>query len=318
MSLLDFGGRVAVVTGAGRGMGRSHAKMLASRGARVVINDLAPPPGETSAAESVVREIVAKGGLAIANHDNVVDGGHRIVQAAIDAFGRLDIAVCNAGVMYGSLFAEAVPEEWQGVFNIHFGGTVAVLRAAWPHLVRSGSGRIITIASSGMLGNAGITSYGAAKAGIFGLTRSLACEGLAAGITANCIFPTARTRMADTIDDPAILNTLQKYFQPEHVSSVVVWLTHQDTHVTNQAFQVSGGRAGRLTMAAYPTVRVKESTPEIWAQNKDALMADGPLTPYTSTAEMFGNELADADPQIRHTMAAHGGLALKPTEDFPT
>lgn len=318
MSLLDFGGRVAVVTGAGRGMGRSHAKMLASRGARVVVNDLPPAPGEGSAAESVVREIVEKGGTAVANHDNVVHGGDAIVKRAIDAFGRLDIVVCNAGVMYGAAFADAVAQEWQDVFDIHFGGTVAVLRAAWPFLVRSGTGRIITIASSGMLGNAGITSYGAAKAGIFGLTRSLACEGLASGITANTIFPTARTRMADTIDDPAILRTLEKYFQPEHVSSVIVWLTHQDTHVTNQSFQVSGGRAGRLTMAAFPTVRVKESTPEVWAQNKDALMADGPLTPYTSTAEMFGSELADADPEIRHTMAAHGGLALKPTEDFPT
>jgi len=318
MSLLNFGGRVAIVTGAGRGMGRSHAKMLASRGARVVVNDLPAAPGEESVAAAVVREITQSGGNAVANHSNVVESGHEIVETAVDAFGRLDIVVCNAGVMSGALFGDGDPAEWQRVFNIHFGGTVSVLRAAWPHLVRSGSGRIITIASSGMLGNAGITSYGSAKAGIFGLTRSLACEGQASGITANCIFPTARTRMADTIDDPAILNTLQKYFQPEHVSAVVVWLTHQDTRVTNQAFQVSGGRAGRLTMAAFPTVRVSESTPEVWAQNEAKLMADGPLTPYTSTAEMFGNELADADPKIRHTMGDKGGLALKTTEEFPT
>ncbi|MFL6603440.1 MAG: SDR family NAD(P)-dependent oxidoreductase [Steroidobacteraceae bacterium] len=318
MSTLDFGGRVAIVTGAGRGMGRSHAKMLASRGARVIVNDLPAAAGEESAASAVVREITAKGGKAVANHASVVDSGREIVQAAIDAFGRLDIVVCNAGVMSSASFGDGDPEEWQRVFNIHFGGTVGVLRPAWPHLVRSGTGRIITISSSGMLGNAGITSYGSAKAGIFGLTRSLACEGLASGIMANCIFPTARTRMADTIDDPAILSTLEKYFQPEHVSAMVVWLTHQDTHVTNQAFQVSGGRAGRLTMAAAPTVRVNESTPEAWAQNEAKLMADGPLTPYTSTAEMFGNELADADPEIRHTMGEKGGLALRTTEDFPT
>lgn len=108
MSLLDFGGRVAVVTGAGRGMGRSHAKMLASRSARVVVNDLPPSPGEQSAAEGVVREIVAKGGMAVANHDNVVDSGDAIVKTAIDAFGRLDIAVRNAGVMYSAFLADAV------------------------------------------------------------------------------------------------------------------------------------------------------------------------------------------------------------------
>lgn len=314
MSKLDFAGRVALVTGAGRGMGRSHAIMLASRGARVVVNDLPGANGEESAAEAVVRDICAAGGVAVADHHSVVGGGDAMVQTALDAFGRLDIAVCNAGVISSASFVDADPADWRAVFDIHFQGTVDVCRAAWPHLAHSGSGRIITTASSGMLGNAGLSSYGAAKAAIFGLTRTLAIEGQDVGITANAIFPSAWTRITGTIDDPAISATLQKYFQPEHVSALVTWLAHQGTSITNEAFQVSGGRAGRLVMAAYPTVRIAESTPENWLANQSALLADGALIPLRSTAEMFGNELADADPEIRHAMdSGAGGLGLKPT-----
>ena len=312
--MLDFSGRVAIVTGAGRGMGRSHAIMLASRGARVVVNDLPGSDGEESAAEQVVREISAAGGSAVVDHHSVVGGGEDVVRTAIDTFAQLDIVVCNAGVISSTTFAEADPSDWAAVFDIHFEGTVGVCKAAWAHLVRSGTGRIITTASSGMLGNAGLSSYGAAKGATFALTRSLAIEGQDAGITANCILPSAWTRITGTIDDPAISATLQNYFQPEHVSALVTWLAHQDTTVTNEAFQVSGGRAGRLVMAAYPTVRVSDSTPENWLANSAALLADGPLSPLRSTAEMFGNELADADPAIRHAMdGASGGLGLKPT-----
>lgn len=314
MAELDFGGRVALVTGAGRGMGRAHAIMLASRGARVVVNDLPGAPGEDSAAEAVAAEIRAAGGAAVADHHSVVGGGEAMVRTALDAFGQLDIAVCNAGVISSATFAEADPADWRMVFDIHFQGTVDVCRAAWPHLARSGTGRIVTTASSGMLGNGGLSSYGAAKGAIFSLTRSLAIEGQGAGITANTILPSAWTRITGTIDDPAISATLQQYFQPEHVAALVTWVTHQDTTVTNEAFQVSGGRAGRLVMAAYPTVRIEQSTPESWLANQSALMADGPLTPLRSTAEMFGNELADADPAIRHAMSGTtGGLGLKPT-----
>ena len=313
MALLDFGGRVAIVTGAGRGMGRAHALMLASRGARVVINDIISPNGENPA-EDVVAEIRAAGGEAVAANDSVVGGCDAIVQKAIEAFGGLDIVISNAGVMSSETLANANAEDWHAVFDIHFRGTVEICRAAWPHLVNSGTGRIVTTSSSGMLGNAGLTSYGSAKGGIFSFTRSLAIEGQDAGITANVILPSAWTRITNTINDPAISSTLQRHFQSEHVSALVTWLVHQDTHVTNEAFQVSGGRAGRVMMAAMPTVRVAESTPEIWAEKQAELMADGPLKPLPTTAAMFGDELADADPEIRHAMSgATGGLALKPT-----
>lgn len=314
MGLMDFSGRVAIVTGAGRGMGRSHAMMLASRGARVVVNDIPGQPGATDPADEVVSEILALGGVAVADHHSVVGQGDAMIRTAIDAFGQLDIVVCNAGVMSSTTLAEADPQDWRMVFDVHFQGTVDVCRAAWPHLVASGTGRIVTTSSSGMLGNAGLTSYGSAKGGIFSLTRSMAIEGQSAGIHANCILPSAWTRITETIDDPAIAETLQKYFQPDHVSALVTWLCHQDTTVSNETFQVSGGRAGRLVMAAYPTARVSESTPEMWLANQASLLADGPLFPLGSTAEMFGQELADADPEIRHAMNnATGGLGLKPT-----
>lgn len=312
MSNLNFDGRVAIVTGAGRGMGRSHAMMLASRGARVVVNDLPGRDGERSPAEDVVDEIRAAGGTAIASMTSVVDEADRLVQDAVDAFGRIDIVVNNAGVMHSETLAEAPADNWHRVFDIHYRGTVEVCRHAWPYLVKSGTGRIVSTSSSGMLGNTGLTSYGSAKGATFSLMRSLAFEGQDYGITCNTILPSAWTRITGTIDDPAISASLERYFQPDHVSALVTWLVHQDTKVTNEAFQVSGGRAGRMVMAAYPTVRIDESTPENWAEHEGKLMADGPLRAYTSTSDMFGDELADADPEIRHAMSGEtGGLALK-------
>lgn len=314
MGLMDFQGRVAIVTGAGRGMGRSHALMLASRGARVVVNDIPSPDGDINPADQIVAEIRAAGGVAVADLHSVITNADDIVATAIDHFGALDIVVCNAGVMSSTSLADADPEDWRRVFDIHFRGTVDVCRAAWPHLVASGTGRIVTTCSSGMLGNAGLTSYGSAKGATFSFSRSLAIEGQPHGITVNTILPSAWTRITGTIDDPAIAETLQKYFQPDHVAALVTWLCHQDTKITNEAFQVSGGRAGRLVMAAYPTVRTSDSTPESWRAHETELMQDGDLTPLRSTAEMFGNELADADPAIRHAMSdERGGLGLKPT-----
>jgi NAD(P)-dependent dehydrogenase (short-subunit alcohol dehydrogenase family) len=313
MPLMDLQKRVAIVTGAGRGMGRSHALMLASRGARVIVNDIRSAGSAEDPAGEVVREITGGGGTAIADNHSVVGGASELVRHAIDVYGQLDIVVNNAGILSGTAFADTPAQDWQAVFDVHFRGTVDVTRAAWPHLRRSGNSRIINTASSGMLGNAGLSSYGAAKAAIFGLTRSIAMEGKPFGIYANCIFPSAWTRMTMEINDPAVSATLRRYFQPEHVSALVVWLSHQDTKISNEAFQVSGGRAGRLTMAMMPTVRVADSTPEQWLRHQAQLLADGPLNALSSTAQMFANELADADPAIRDAMkSAGGGLDINP------
>lgn len=299
--MLEFNNRVAIVTGAGRGMGRSHALMLAARGARVVVNDLARDG--VNPADAVVAEILAAGGIAVADGHSVLGECEGIVATAIEAFGQLDILVCNAGMMSSEWLSDATEEDWKTVFNTHFLGTVDLCRAAWPHLVKSGSGRVVTVSSSGMLGNTGLTSYGSAKGAIFSFTRSLALEGEGYGIHANAILPSARTRMTDTIPDPAISATIERYFQPEHVSSLVTWLVHQDTQINNEAFQVSGGRAGRIAIAALPTVRVAQSSPEVWAERAPELFAEGPIRLLRTTGEMFFDELADADPSIREALA---------------
>lgn len=315
MMPMDFAGRVAIVTGSGRGLGRSHAMMLAAKGARVIINDLASEEGAEDAAAAVVQEIRSQGGIAVADYHDIVANADAVVRTAIDSFGQLDILVNNAGIVRSANFTDADPAEWNKVFEVHFDGTVAMCRAAWPHLAKSGAGRIINTSSSGMLGNAAFSAYGSAKAAIFGLTRCLAMEGEALGMTANAILPSAWTRMADVIKDPAILDTIRTHFQPEHVSALVVWLAHQDTTVNNEAFQISGGRAARLTMAAYPSVKVRESTPEAWAAQSQELFAASDLHAVGSTAELFVSELAAADPSILSKMAGHGrgGLDLNAT-----
>jgi len=306
MATMDFAGRVAIVTGSGRGMGRSHAMMLASRGARVVVNDLRSEAGDP--ASDVVREIEAAGGQAVVSHRSVVSEAPQLIADAIAAFGRIDVLVCNAGIMSSERLDEATAADWQNVFDVHFQGTVETCRAAWPYLAQSGSGRIVVTSSSGMLGNEGLTSYGGAKAAIYGFGRSLAFEGERHGINVNVIMPTAWTRMSTTIEDAAITGVIEAHFQPYHVSALVTWLAHQDTKVNNEAFQVSGGRAGRIMMAALPTVRVPESTPEMWANAAPQLLADGEPTPMRTTADLFGSELAAADPAIQEVVGGESGI----------
>ena len=305
--MLDFAGRVAIVTGAGRGMGRTHALSLASRGARVVVNDIS---GDHAA--DVVREIEAAGGIAVADSNNVVGGSDAIVRAALAAFGRLDILVNNAGILGAKAFEDQSAAEWWGVFEIHVRGTVDLCRAAWPHLKASGAGRIVNISSSGSWGNGGLSAYGTAKAAIFGFTRSAAIEGGPVGINVNCILPSAWTAMTAEIDDPAIRKTLIAHFQPEHTSALVTWLAHQDTQATCQAIEVGGGRAALIQPGMAPSIKAPESTPEGWAACADDLLAGGELTPVLSTAAMFERELLLVDPELKHAMsAAGGGLALQ-------
>lgn len=292
---LDFGGRVAIVTGAGQGMGRSHAIMLASRGCKVVVNDLGGKAVDHAA--NVVAEIEAAGGVAVADRHDVVTEAKQIVGTAIDQFGRLDIVVNNAGIWIGTTLAETDHQIYKACFDVSYTGTLEMCREAWPHLVKSGSGRIVNVSSSGMLGNSGLTSYGSAKAAIFGFSRSLAFEGVGQGITVNCILPSAWTTMTENIDDEGVQKTISKYFDPNHVSSLVTWLVHQDTTVNNEAFRVSGGTAARIVVAQQPIVRADDMTPETWVKQAPELLRAGELTPLFSTSDLFGRELRDADPE---------------------
>ena len=245
---LRFDGRVALITGSGRGIGRAYAQLLAARGCRVVVADagfaITGAPGTDDPASAVVAEIAAAGGTAIAYRGDVRTDAREMVACAFDTFGRLDILINNAGPV-GSfrLFSDTSPEDWQRVSDMHYRGTVEVCRAARPALVAAGSGRIVNTASSAMLGSEMQTDYGSAKAAIFGFTRSLALEGRASGITVNCIMPSGYSRMTETIQDPEVLAAAKHLLGPQHIAALVSWLAHHDTDVNGEAFNVSGGRA---------------------------------------------------------------------------
>lgn len=299
MSKLDFNNRVAIVTGAGNGMGRCHALMLASRGCRVVVNDLSQ-----EASSRVVTEIEAAGGIAVSDNHNVVTEAPQAIQTAIDSFGQLDILVNNAGIWIGTPFESTQPETYDLCFDVSYKGTVEMCRAAWPHLKASGTGRVINISSSGSLGNAGLTSYGSAKAAVLGFTKSLADESAEHGIMVNALLPTAKTSMTENIQDEFAIKTLNKFFDPSHVSAMITWLCHQDTKVNNEAIRVGGGTAARIFFAQMPMVRAEEMSPETWVKQSADLLKDGELTPLVSCGDLFGRELVDADPDTEFSSSS--------------
>src|SRR5437660_4783390 len=239
--VLQFDGDAAIVPGAGRGLGRCHALELARRGARVVVNDLA---GDTDPAARVVEEIRAAGGKAVANHDNVAtaEGGERIVQQALDEFGSLSIVVNNAGILRDKAFHNLTPDLIEAVLLVHLTGAFNITIPAWRHMRTAGYGRVVnTTSASGLFGNFGQANYGAAKAGLVGLTRSLAFEGRKVGIAVNAISPMASTRMTQDL-----LGENGELLAPEQVSPVVAFLCHRDCHITGQVLSVGGGHVSAV------------------------------------------------------------------------
>jgi NAD(P)-dependent dehydrogenase (short-subunit alcohol dehydrogenase family) len=248
MADLGFDGKVAIVTGAGGGLGRSHALELARRGARVVINDLGGSVDGSGHAEgpaaTVVREINDLGGEAVANTDSVAthEGGAAIVESALEAFGRVDIVVNNAGILRDKSFHNLTPELVDPVIDVHLKGAFNVLRAAWPHMREQNYGRVVnTSSNSGILGNFGQANYGAAKMGLVGLTRVLAIEGAKYGIHTNAIAPVAFTRM--TAD---LMPGLEDKLKPELVTPIVVFLAHEDCSVNGEIYSAGGGVVSRF------------------------------------------------------------------------
>ncbi|MDB5367060.1 MAG: serine/threonine protein kinase [Rhodospirillales bacterium] len=246
MEELRFDGRIAIVTGAGGGLGRAHALLLASRGARLVVNDLGTSHtgngADASAAERVVDEIRAAGGEAVASHDSVVDGD-RIVQCALDAFGRVDIIVNNAGFLRDASFYKLTDADWNDLYQVHLLGAFRVTHAAWPFLREQQYGRVINTASaSGLYGNFGQSAYAACKLAVHGLTQTLAIEGAAKNIHVNTIAPVADSRMTRTVSGAAALAKLR----PELVSPLVAFLAHEATTENGALFEVGGGWIGKL------------------------------------------------------------------------
>jgi len=279
MNTLRFDGKVAIVTGAGRGLGRAYARMLAARGASVVVNDLgAAPDGAASdetPAEAVAAEINAAGGSAIANRDSVVDGATRIVTQALDHFGQLDILINNAGIatFEGSgPFANIPVDGWNQMLDTHLGGTVNMARAAWPYLSQSTAGRIINMSSAASFGAPFASHYSTAKSAMIGLTRSLAGEGRKFGLSVNAVMPSAMTRLTAQIPNPALRAYMGEHFTPERVAAFVTWLAHETTQVSAEVFAVGGGAAYRVVLARGQGARVSADTPEAWAASADQVM----------------------------------------------
>lgn len=251
MTDLRFDGDVALVTGAGRGIGRAHALELARRGARIVVND--PGGGvdggagnEDNPAAAVVAEIVAAGGTAVANRDSVATpaGGAAMVAQAIDEFGRLDIVVNNAGILRDSSFGKLTPADLDPVIDVHLRGAFHVLVPAWAHMKAAGHGRIVnTTSGTGLFGNFGQANYGAAKAGLLGLTRVLAVEGRKLGIAANVLAPAARTRMTEEL-----LGAVGDLLTPESVAPVVAYLAHRDCELNGHVLTVGGGHVAAVLL----------------------------------------------------------------------
>jgi len=261
---LRFDGRVAIITGAGGGLGRSHALELARRGAHVLVNDLGGAldgrGSSTSAAQRVVDEIRALGGSAAPNHDSVAtwEGGQAIVRAAVDAFGRVDVLVNNAGILRDKAFHKADASMIDPVIDVHLKGAFYVSQPAFRLMREQGYGRIVnTSSASGLFGNFGQASYGAAKAGLAGLTRVLSIEGAGHGIRVNAIAPIASTRM--TTD---VLGDLAADVSPESVSPLVAYLAHEECSANGHIYSVAGGRVARIFVAETHGVVLPENTAE--------------------------------------------------------
>lgn len=300
MSELNFNARVAIVTGAGQGMGREYAKMLASRGARVVVNDL-----NADNAAATVAEITEAGGIAVADTHNVTVGAADIIQTALTSFGSLDIVVNNAGVNSYDRFWEQDPQVWWNVFDINFRGTAEVARHAMPHLIASGSGRLINTASNAMMGSPQSSAYGAAKAAIWGLGNTLAEEAREVGVQVSTLLPVAWTPMtAEFFQNPSIQDAMREELPASAVAAFVTWLAHQDTTVGGETFEVAGVSAARTTFAAQPRMRVTASTPEAWADHAEHLMEDGALTPLPDASASFNGQLVFLAPEMEKEIAA--------------
>ncbi|MEY2470709.1 MAG: hypothetical protein QOK28_38 [Actinomycetota bacterium] len=276
MSDLSFDGKVAIITGAGGGLGRSHALELARRGAYVVVNDLGGAiSGEGSshtAAEAVVQEIKAAGGEAVANYDSVStpEGGEAIVQTAIDAYGRVDIVINNAGILRDKSFHNMTPDLVDPVFDVHLKGAFNVTRPAYIRMREQGYGRIVNTSSpAGVFGNFGQTNYGAAKMGLVGFTRVLAVEGAKNNIKANAIAPVAKTRMTEDLLGPMADGLL-----PEHITPIVAWLSHEDCPVSGEVYSCGGGRVARIFIAVGPGYVNKSLTLEDVRDNFEQIRSE--------------------------------------------
>ena len=287
---LDFSGRVAIVTGAGGGLGRAHALALAARGAKVVVNDLGGARdgsgASVSAAQAVVDEIVAAGGQAMANGASVTDfeAVQAMVEQALSAWGRVDVLVNNAGILRDKSFAKMTVDDFRLVLDVHLMGAVHCSKAVWAAMNAQKYGRIVmTTSSSGLYGNLGQSNYGAAKMALVGLMQTLSIEGAKNDIRVNCLAPTAATRMTEGLLSPAVLAALR----PEAVVPAMLWLASTDAPTRAIACAGAGTfEAAHITLTHGVHLGLDADTPErlaaAWAQITDRA---GEIVPASGAAQ---------------------------------
>jgi NAD(P)-dependent dehydrogenase (short-subunit alcohol dehydrogenase family) len=304
MDELSFEGRVAIVTGAGRGIGRSHALLLASRGAAVVVNDLGVDVhGNTASigpADEVVAEIEDAGGIAVSSREDITSpaGAAAIAAVAVERFGRIDAVVNNAGILDAARFPEVDLDELNRQLAVHVGGSFNVTRAAWSHLVTSGSGRVVmTTSPAGIYGGSSETAYGAAKAALIGLARSLAVVGRDAGIKVNAIAPGAYSRMTEAgVANDAFKAFTAAHRTPAQISPLVALLAHEECPVTGEVLVVSGGRVARAFIAETTGYVNPSHTAEDLLEHWDEVLDE---TDY-GVPETTGDGLAFGFEQLRN------------------
>ena len=246
MSEVRFDGRVVIVTGAGNGLGRSYALEMGARGANVVVNYLGGSAfgdgADKAAADVVVDQIRAAGGTAVANYDSVTDG-EKIVQTALDNFGKIDVVINNAGILRDKTFHKMTDQDWELIYDVHVKGAYKVSHAAWPHMRDQNYGRLIfTASAAGIYGNFGQTNYSMAKLGLHGMAQTLALEGRSKNILVNTIAPIAGSRLTETVMPKELVDALR----PEFVMPLVLKLCDENSRETGGLFEVGAGFIAKL------------------------------------------------------------------------
>lgn len=309
MEEVRFDGRVAVVTGGGRGMGRTHSLLLAQRGAKVVVADFG---GELDGsgrsqgpADDVVKEIDADGGQAVACYADVSDAAEAagIIEIALDNFGRVDIVVNNAGISDPGAFGDLSVEQFTKMVEVHYYGSLFVSKAAWPHMIEAGYGRFVNVTSESVFGLAKLTSYGSAKGACFGLTRNLAADAVGTGIKVNGIMPRGSTRMANANAMSILMGVPEETLPdimpgmpPEQVSPTVAYLAHESVPYNGEIFAVGGGSLQRVVVLETQGITFDSEVPtpeQIGADIGRAVTLDG------ATVVGVGGELLPGEASVR-------------------
>ena len=295
MAELNYGNRVVVITGAGRGLGREYALAFAARGAAVVVNDLGTTLNGDGAATSqpadeVVAQIRKSGGQAVANYGSVgtVDGAQGVIDMALKEFGQIDTLVNNAGILNMKPFAEVTLDGLQRHLSVHVLGSFLMCKAAWPHMVARKYGRIVNTVSGGIFGLPGLAEYGPAKGGVFAFSRSLALEALEHGIRVNAIAPQASTRMLHASGlSPDLRERLDKIMKTDLVAPGPLYLGHESCAINGETLAVSGGKVCRIGLCYNEGFSDPNLTPEMIRDRMDEVLDESTARIWTSATSRY-------------------------------